>query len=247
MRETFSIVPCARQGRSASPLFPHMRKTGCLSAAYSQRSRARPGCAQRRGNSTASARSSKTLYGEDGPHTLVGEGKGGPSLWGARSSRGFWRRVQASRAADAALAPTPQIVSRVQAANIFRLLLVIGSFPFLFSVCRSLQTITRKITSNAKRTPKPTHAARVELAPTSPTRLNAPPFVIVPCLKPLWRLAISPSFEISGPLSSPVRNPATDAIALTLGKRGKPAQSWLIEVCHHDRASLCHRVAPRKF
>jgi hypothetical protein len=99
----------------------------------------------------------------------------------ARSSRGFWRRVQASRAADAALVPTPQIVSRVQAANIFRLLSVIGLFPFLFSVCRSFETIARKITSNAKRTPKPTHAARVELAPTCPTRLNQPPSVILPC------------------------------------------------------------------
>src|ERR1035437_8413466 len=43
-------------------------------------------------------------------------------------------RVQASRVADAALIPTPQIVCRVQSANIFRLLLVIGFFPFLFSV-----------------------------------------------------------------------------------------------------------------
>ena len=86
----------------------------------------------------------------------------------------------ASRVADAALVPTPQIVSRVQAANIFRLLSVIGLFPFLFSVCRSLQTITRNITSKLKRTPRPTHAARVELAPTDPTRLNPPTFVILP-------------------------------------------------------------------
>ena len=91
----------------------------------------------------------------------------------------FRWRVQASRVADAALAPTPEIVSRVQAANIFRLLLVIGLFPFLFSVCRSFQTITRSITSNAKRTPKPTHAARVELAPTDPTRLNPPTVLIL--------------------------------------------------------------------
>jgi hypothetical protein len=76
--------------------------------------------------------------------------------------------------ADAALAPTPEIVSRVQAANIFRLLLVIGLFPLLFSVCRSFKTITRSITNNAKRTPKPTHAARVELAPTDPTRPSPP-------------------------------------------------------------------------
>jgi len=88
-------------------------------------------------------------------------------------------QVQASRVADAALIPTPQIVSRVQSANIFRLLLVIGFFPFLFSVCRSFQTIARSITSNAKRTPKPTHAARVELAPTGPTRPNPPTFVIL--------------------------------------------------------------------
>jgi len=121
------------------------------------------------------------------------------------SSRGVWWRVQASRVADAALIPTPRIVSRVQAANIFRLLLVIGIFPFLFSVCRSFQTITRSITSNAKRTPKPTHAARVELAPTGPTRLNPPTFVILSrsaarrsgffrcCLivsRPRWRLAL---------------------------------------------------------
>ncbi len=86
------------------------------------------------------------------------------------------RRVQASRVADAALIPTPQIVSRAQSANIFRWLLVIGFFPFLFSVCRSFQTIARNITSNAKRTPKPTHAARVELAPTGPTRLNPPAY-----------------------------------------------------------------------
>ena len=85
--------------------------------------------------------------------------------------------------ADAALVPTPQIVSRVQSANIFRLLLVIGFFPFLFSVCRSFQTIARSITSNAKRTPKPTHAARVELAPTGPTRLN-PPTPILSCTNP---------------------------------------------------------------
>lgn len=81
--------------------------------------------------------------------------------------------------ADAALIPTPQIVSRVQSANILRWLLVIGFFPFLFSVCRSFQTIARSITSNAKRTPKPTHAARVELAPTGPTRPNPPAFVIL--------------------------------------------------------------------
>jgi hypothetical protein len=56
---------------------------------------------------------------------------------------------------------------------------VIGFFPFLFSVCRSFQTIARSITSNAKRTPKPTHAARVELAPPGPSRLNPPTFVIL--------------------------------------------------------------------
>jgi hypothetical protein len=93
--------------------------------------------------------------------------------------------------ADAALIPTPQIVSRVQAANIFRLLLVIGLFPFLFSVCRSLQTITRNITSNAKRTPKPTHAARVELAPTGPTRLNPPAPAILSRGPPFWRRPIT--------------------------------------------------------
>ena len=98
-------------------------------------------------------------------------------------SLGLGRRVQASRAADAALAPMPHSISRVQAANIFRLLLVVGLFPFLFSVCRGLQTIARNVTSNEKSTPKPTHAARVELAPTGPTRLNPPPFMILS-----WRL-----------------------------------------------------------
>ena len=82
--------------------------------------------------------------------------------------------------ADAALIPTPQIVSRVQSANIFRLLLVIGFFPFLFSVCRSFQTIARSITSNAKRTPKPTLAARVELAPTKATLVLAAPRINLP-------------------------------------------------------------------
>jgi hypothetical protein len=96
--------------------------------------------------------------------------------------------------ADAALVPTPQIVSRVQAANIFRLLLVMGLFPFLFSVCRSFQTIARTITSNEKRTPKPTHAARVELAPTGPTRLNPPTFIILPRSTPeIARVAVGES------------------------------------------------------
>lgn len=106
--------------------------------------------------------------------------------------------------ADAALIPTPQIVSRVQSANIFRWLLVIGFFPFLFSVCRSFQTIARSITSNAKRTPEPTHAARVELAPTGPTRLNPPTFAILPPL-PERRVGLFRSCRLS-PARNALRN-----------------------------------------
>lgn len=135
-------------------------------------------------------------------------------------SRGFWWRVQASRVADAALIPTPQIVSRVQSANIFRWLLVIGFFPFLFSVCRSFQTIARSITSNAKRTPKPTHAARVELAPTGPTRLNPPAFVIL-SPSPARRVGLFRSCRLS-PARSRLRNAPFVAQCIPASPQSKP-------------------------
>ena len=119
--------------------------------------------------------------------------------------------------ADAALVPTPQIVSRVQAANIFRLLLVISFFPFLFSVCRSFQTITRDITSNAKRTPKPTHAARVELAPTDPTRLNSPT-IIVP-VPGRVRITPFPHIEDNARFSAAIRSGQGRAVGAFIGEQ----------------------------
>ena len=136
------------------------------------------------------------------------------------SSRGVWWRVQASRVADAALIPTPQIVSRVQPANIFRLLLVIGFFPFLFSVCRSFQTIARSITSNAKRTPKPTPAARVELAPTGPTRLNPPTSVILSPSHPM-RVGINRSGRMT-PARRTLRNASLVAQCFPVSPQSKP-------------------------
>jgi hypothetical protein len=121
--------------------------------------------------------------------------------------------------ADAALIPTPQVVSRVQSANIFRLLLVIGFFPFLFSVCRSLQTIARSITSNAKRTPKPTLAARVELAPTGPTRLNPPTFVILSPSSP-WRVALIALADCE-PRAAPLRNASLVAPCFPVSPQSK--------------------------
>lgn len=81
----------------------------------------------------------------------------GPGLMGcARAARGgsVWR-AHASRVADAAMVLTSQIVSRVQAANIFRLLLVMGLFPFLFSVCCTFQALPAISRAMRKRRPNP--------------------------------------------------------------------------------------------
>ncbi len=82
--------------------------------------------------------------------------------------------TQAGRAPATLLVPTPQIVSRVETANIViaEVLLGIG-LPLLDELIRSCRFRTAaRVTASRKGVPRPTSAQGIEPCLTSPTSLN---------------------------------------------------------------------------